>query len=299
VKLRPAAEAIAEALEVSNSASGGKGEAVLVTSRHGQGRIVCSTLGHDLSAMQEQEFIAGFAQGVEWAATGAVTRPGASVNPGTTAGKVRALVITGGHDHETSFYSLFEGYKDLSRVPVSSSAMAFQKDVRGKYDVIVMYDFSRDLDATGRKNLREFIEHGGGVVVLHHALLNYQDWPWWSEEAVGGSYRLKTEGNRPSSTVKDGQSMFVTPETEHPITRGIGPFHVVDEAYKRMCFSTRVTPLLSTDQSTSDRLLAWIGPSAAFRVVAIQLGHGPAIFQHPAYRSLVHNAMLWAAGTIQ
>ena len=28
---------------------------------------------------------------------------------------MRALLITGGHDHETSFYSLFEGYKDLAR----------------------------------------------------------------------------------------------------------------------------------------------------------------------------------------
>ena len=33
-----------------------------------------------------------------------------------------------------------------------------------------MYDFSRELDETGKKNLRDFVESGKGVVVLHHAL---------------------------------------------------------------------------------------------------------------------------------
>ena len=86
-----------------------------------------------------------------------------------------------------------------------------------------MYDFSRDLDETGKKNLRDFVESGKGIVVLHHALLNYQKWPWWYEEVVGGSYRLKREGDVPSSTVKDDQQIFVTPDGEHPITAGIGP----------------------------------------------------------------------------
>ena len=31
----------------------------------------------------------------------------------TDAAPVRALLITGGHEHETSFYTLFDGYKDL------------------------------------------------------------------------------------------------------------------------------------------------------------------------------------------
>jgi type 1 glutamine amidotransferase len=42
--------------------------------------------------------------------------------------------------------------------------------------------------------------------------------------------------------------------------------------------------------------LAWIGPCRTSRVVAIQLGHGPTIFDHPSYRALVRNAIVWAAG---
>jgi type 1 glutamine amidotransferase len=219
------------------------------------------------------------------------------VQPG--AGAVRALLLTGGHDHETSFYTLFHGYEDLARLPVTSSTTAFQSDLRGKYDVLIMYDFSRDLPETGKKHLREFVESGKGIVVLHHALLNYQSWPWWYEDVVGGSYRLRREADIPASTYKGDQRIFVAPEGEHPITRGLGSFEVVDETYKHMWFSRKVRSLLTTDNPQGDRLLAWIGPCATSRVVAIQLGHGPTVFSHPAYRKLVHNAILWSAGRLK
>jgi type 1 glutamine amidotransferase len=129
--------------------------------------------------------------------------------------------------------------------------------------------------------------------------LNYQEWPWWYEDVVGGSYRLKPEGGNPSSTVKDAQQIFVSLEGKHPITDGLGRFHIVDETYKRMRISHRIRPLLSTDNPTSDRFLAWIGPSARSRVVAIQLGHGHTAHNHPSYRTLVHRAILWSAGRLQ
>jgi type 1 glutamine amidotransferase len=214
------------------------------------------------------------------------------------ADAVRGLLLTGGHDHETSFYTLFHGYEDLARMPVSSSTTAFQSDLRGKYDVLIMYDFSRDLTETGKKNLRAFVESGKGVVVLHHALLNYQAWPWWYEDVVGGSYRLGREGGMPASVYKGDQKIFVAPEGKHPITGGLTPFHVLDETYKHMWLSPKIRPLLITDNPNGDRFLAWIGPCATSRVVAIQLGHGPTVFSHPSYRALVHNAILWSAGRL-
>ena len=212
-----------------------------------------------------------------------------------SSGSMRGLLITGGHEHEASFYTIFDGCKNLRSLPVTTSATAFKTDLRGKYDVLVMYDFTRDMDEASRKNLRDFVESGGGVVVLHHALLNYQNWDWWTGQAVGGSYRLSREGDRPSSGVKNNQQISVSLAQEHPITSGIAPFHIEDETYKNMKFAKRVRPLLTTDNPTSDTNLAWIGPDERFRVVAIQLGHGPTAFGNPAYRTLVHNAITWAA----
>jgi type 1 glutamine amidotransferase len=288
----PAAQVIATAL----GKDGGKDEPVLLASGHGKGRVVCMALGHDRAAMHEQEFIATFARASEWAATGAVTLPADLGLPRPNADAVKGLLITGGHDHEAAFYTVFDGYKDLDWIPVVTSATAFKDDLRGKYDVVIMYDFSRDLDDAGKKNLRDFVEGGGGVVVLHHALLNYQNWTWWDDDTVGGSYRLTRDGNTPSSSVKDHQQIFVTPAGDHPVTAGIGPFHIQDEAYKNMRMSPKIRPLLTTDNPACDTNLAWVGPRDGSRVVAIQLGHGHSAFGHPSYRLLVHNAILWAAG---
>lgn len=240
-------------------------------------------------------FLAGLVPGLPvWGTNNMPARD--SLRPEDT---VRALLITGGHDHEVSFYSLFYGYKDLGRLPVSSSDIAFQSDLRGKYDVLIMYDFTRDLNETGRKNLRDFVENGKGIIVLHHALLNYQKWPWWYEEVVGGSYRLQKEGDNPSSSYNEGQQISVDLGEKHPITASLKPFHVEDETYKNMWLSTRVRPLLITNNPTSDRVVAWIGPCTTSRVVAIQLGHGPTIFSNPEYRTIVHNAILWSAGRLK
>jgi hypothetical protein len=208
------------------------------------------------------------------------------------AGAVRALLLTGGHDHEAAFYSLFD---DIDGLPVDTAVNAFKRDLRGKYDVLIMYDFTRDLDGPGRKNLRDFVESGGGVVVLHHALLNYQTWAWWSEEVVGGRYRLQREGGIPSSSVKNNQQLSVAPAVVHPVLDGIAPFRIQDETYRGMYFSPKIRPLLTTDNPASDVSLAWIGPCQTSRVVAIQLGHGRSAFGHPSYRALVHNAVRWVA----
>ncbi len=213
-----------------------------------------------------------------------------------SSGSIRGLLITGGHDHEAAFYSIFDGCKDLASLPVVTSAAAFKTDLRGKYDVLIMYDFTRELDETGMKNLRDFVESGGGVVVLHHALLDYQKWDWWTDQAVGGSYRLSREGDRPSSSVKNNQHISVSLGEKHPITAGIAPFQIEDETYKSMRFSPGVHPLLTTDHPASDTNLAWIGPGERFRVVAIQLGHGRTAYGNASYRTLVHNAIRWAAG---
>ena len=56
--------------------------------------------------------------------------------PQPTSPPIRALLITGGHEHDIGFYSIFESYKDAVQITVSSSNIAFAKDFRDKYDVL-------------------------------------------------------------------------------------------------------------------------------------------------------------------
>jgi hypothetical protein len=274
-------------------------EALLFASDHGKGRVFGTALGHDVGAMQEKAFITTFLRGAEWAACGKVTLPTEIALPGPSTNGVRVLVITGGHDHEAAFYGLFDGYQDIGWPPVSDSTLAFKQDIRAKYDVLVLYDFTRDLDDKGKKNLRDFVESGKGVVVLHHGILNFQNWPWWYEEVVGGLYRLESKGGIPNSTVKFGEEHWITAAGRHPITDGITPFHVTDETYKGLFISPNIKPLLLTDNPTSDRTVAWIGPCTTSKVVFIQLGHDHLPFRHPSYRALVHNSILWTADKLK
>ncbi|WP_165219853.1 ThuA domain-containing protein [Aquisphaera insulae] len=271
---------------------------VLTALSLGKGRIVRMALGHDPGALQEPTFVRAFARAASWAIDGDVSIPDETGTTTPKAPAIRGLVITGGHFHEAAFFQLFADMPELKYLPIEQ-AEALRSDLKGKYDVVIFYDFEREADDAMKKHVREFVEAGKGVVVLHHALLNFQHWDWWCNEVVGGSYRLSNEGGKPSSAVKDAQDFYLTPKADHPITAGLAPFHLVDEAYRRMRFSEKVTPLLTTDAPASDPSVAWVGPGPSYRVVAIQLGHGQTAFGHPSYRALVHNAILWAAGRLK
>lgn len=43
------------------------------TNRYGEGRVFCTTLGHDIDTMRRIGFLTMLVRGAEWAATGTVT----------------------------------------------------------------------------------------------------------------------------------------------------------------------------------------------------------------------------------
>lgn len=298
MKFLPSTHILAVAYDDPKFGGTGQDEPMLCANQYGQGRVFYTALGHDLAAMSEAGFINTFVRGTEWSASGRVALPPdvASMRPASPP--LRTLVVTGGHDYETSFYSLFEGFEDVAWVHAATNTEAFKSDIRGSFDVLVLYDMSANLDEKGRANLKSFVESGKGLVALHHAIADYQDWPWWHREVVGGRYLLQPADGMPASTYKHDEEIFVTPAMNHPITAGIGPMHLWDETYKGMWISPDVKVLLKSNNPTSDASVAWISPYARSRVVYIQLGHDHAAHRHPAYRALVHNAILWSAGRL-
>ncbi len=210
---------------------------------------------------------------------------------------LRLLVVTGGHDYPTSFYTVFE-QPDLAWDHAVSNEDAFRQDLRGRYDVLVLYDGSSKISPEAQAHFREFVDAGGGVVVLHHALIDYQDSDWYRDLA-GGRYLLDSAGGRPASTYLHDQDMNIHVATPHPITRGLSLTRIHDEAYKGMWIAPTDTILLTTDNPHSDGPVAWISANAPARVVYIQLGHGPDAHHDPGYRALVRNAALWVAGRLE
>lgn len=209
------------------------------------------------------------------------------------ADAIRALLVTGGHDHDAEFYAVFDdaGIKTV----VDPHPAVFGGDIRKRADVLVLYDMMRSLDEKRRTNLRNFVESGKGVVVLHHAIGDNVDWPWWYEEVVGGRYLFEPVNGKASSYRHD-EEQTIRVALAHPITKGLGTFRLFDETYKDLWISPKVKVLLRSDNPTSDGPVAWLSPYAKSRVVYIQLGHDRNANLHPMYQQLVRNAIRWAAG---
>jgi type 1 glutamine amidotransferase len=217
---------------------------------------------------------------------------GLPVLPAPPADPVRVLLVTGGHEHDVEFYRLFQD--PTWRVTVDPHPAAFTRDLRQRFDVVVLYDMVRTLDEPRQRHLRDFVESGRGVVALHHAICANVDWPWWVEEVLGGRYLFEPVNGRQSSYLHD-RPQRITPVLDHPVTKGIGPFQIVDETYKNLWISPRARVLLRSDDPTSDGPVAWLGPHPRARVVYLQLGHDRLAHLNPAYRQLVGQSVRWAA----
>ncbi len=297
--LRPSARVLARAFSDPKMGGTGKEEPVLWVVPFGHGRVVHTTLGHDTAAMYQPGFATAFARSVEWAATGAVTLPAKlHAGPAIREDAVRLLVVTGGHSYPVSFYTLFEGHEDIRWWHACSQVEAFTPKMQERYDVVVLHDMYERIGKAERANLQAFVNGGGGVVSIHHSIVDYTSWPWWYEEVTGGKFFTQRSGSLPKSQYKDDVHLIariVPPAAAHPVVRGVGPLALVDEAYRGMWLSPKITPLMETDNPYNDRPVVYVGPHTKARVVYIQFGHGDSTMRHPGYRRLVRNAILWTA----
>ena len=211
------------------------------------------------------------------------------------AAPIRVQITTGGHPHDVSFYRMFDGRDDLA-ITVNPHPSAFRRPLQKFVDVLVLYDLDDVTDEKEQQNIRTFLEGGGGLVVLHHALADSWQWKWWYEDVVGGRFLMGKEGDMPRSVAKAPVTLEVRPVAKHPVLDGVGTLKLDDEGYKGMYLSPQSKVLMETQNPDNDKAVVWIGPWRKSRVVAIQVGHGPGAHNDPGYRRLVLNAIVWAAG---
>jgi type 1 glutamine amidotransferase len=231
-----------------------------------------------------------------WLGATALTVHATGAQTHSQARAIRVLLVTGGHDHEPSFYSIFERMQGVV-ANVDPHPGAYRADFTMRYDVLALYDLVQldQIDEARRRNLQKFVESGKGLVVLHHGLCSYNQWEWWWRDVTGVRYLQQPEANQPASTYKHDENLTITPVRPHPVLTGIDVMHMTDETYKGMWISRSNTVLLRTDNATSDGPVAWISAYEKSRVVVIQPGHGREAHMHAGYNRLVRNATFWAA----
>lgn len=213
---------------------------------------------------------------------------------------MNVLVITGGHGYDTlsfnSFFNELEGINTtLLMQPEANLAIGSGK--ADGFDVLVFYDSWQQISEQEKQGYQQLLDKGTGMVFMHHALVSYQQWPEFTQ-IIGGKYRhpdYETDEEQHSDYRHD-ILMHVVANPDHPVTEDIGEFEIFDEGYMNLEILSMVTPLLETNHPYSDELIGWAHQVRNSNIVYLLPGHAAPAFENTTYRSIIVNAIKWAAG---
>jgi type 1 glutamine amidotransferase len=211
---------------------------------------------------------------------------------------LKVAFVTGGHDYEHDKF--MEMWKSMEGMEVTHLAQAddseiFETILPWDYDVIVLYNMSQKISEKRQNNLKQLISNGIGLVAMHHNLGAFQGFADY-KTIIGGKFFLQAEGNQPQGAYKHGVDVKVQiADKNHPITQGLNDFTINDETYKNLWHAEDNHVLLTTEEPTSDKALAWTREYGNGNVCAIALGHDGMAYADPNFRKLVAQAIQWAA----
>jgi type 1 glutamine amidotransferase len=214
---------------------------------------------------------------------------------------IRVLVITGGHSYqEEPFNQMFAGLgKGISFKVVSfpEAFTMFSPEKRDQYDVLVFYHMWQKITEDEAKNFSECIRGGKPLVVLHHSICAFDDWPEYIS-IIGGKYFHKptvVNGKEyPVCTYKHDLTFTVkVVDSTHPVTKGLREFEVLDETYSGYYVDPGVKTLLTTTETSSTPVIGWTKKYGKAQVVSLQSGHDANTFGNPDFRRLLRQAILW------
>jgi hypothetical protein len=214
---------------------------------------------------------------------------------------IRILVITGGHSYKVEeFNQMLASLGPQITYQVAELPSAFEMfkpSNRDKYDVLVFYHMWQTITDEQAKIFADCIRQGKPVVVLHHSICAFDDWPeYWN--IIGGKYFHKpTTFNGKEyaacSYIHDIHFDVKIAEKKHPVTKGLKDFPIFDETYKGYYVEEGVTPLLTTDEPSSTPTIGWAKQYGKSRIVVLQSGHDVPTFENPNFRKLLKQAIEW------
>ena len=219
------------------------------------------------------------------------------------ATKTKVLVVTGGHGFEREpFFKMFSDNTAIEFTAAEHSktnASVYDRDDLLHYEVVVLYDMPQNITDSQKAKFKALFDKGVGLVVLHHALVSYQNWPEY-EQIIGGRYQ-EPDPRKPGVVTDaagwqhDVDFPIIILGTNHPVTTGLKNFDVHDEIYWGFRVGNDVTPLITTTYPKSGKPLGWARTQGKSRVVYLQLGHGKEAFENENYRRLVAQSIGWTA----
>jgi uncharacterized protein len=221
----------------------------------------------------------------------------------STEQRLRLLIVTGGHEFEEgAFFRMFNEMEGVSWTHVrfqQDAERSLKPENSGTYDVAVFYDMNQSYEPHYRDWLK-VLEKGKPAVFLHHALGSYADWDLYGE-ILGGRANFSGKDVKwaPKAAFQHDVNFRVKiADPNHPITKGLRDFEILDETYNHYIVNKGVHVLLTADHPTSGKVIGWTHRYKNSPVVYLQLGHGPSAYENPNFRTLVSRSIRWVAGQL-
>jgi len=210
---------------------------------------------------------------------------------------LQAAVLVENHPYDVvEFQKMLDSFADC-KFYVQPVDLFVQDSVnKNNYDTVLWYNINWDPpkeDGVLRKYLEEEIgETTQGIVLIHHALLNFQNWDPYTQ--ICG---LRERGaNTGFKYTQNETVMSHILDHDHPITKGIPDFTITDETYSiGEPEEPGNTVLISTDNKTSMRNLAWTRQFKKSRVFSYASGHDGKVYRDENYRKIINQALRWTA----
>ena len=220
------------------------------------------------------------------------------------AGKRKVLIIAGGSSHD---FGKFFGEIDGATLRAAGFSVNYTEDrdqatAELRHADVAVISVNRQFFDTPdyRKALFDFAAAGKGLVMLHPGTwYAFPAWPELNASIVGG-------GARGHDRIAKFSVNAVQPA--HPIMKGVpASFDVEDELYylnaepeKIPAGAARMEVLAETSPSVKFKKphpAVWTTAHPTARIVGITLGHDERVHDHPAFKTLLVNAVTWAAGS--
>ena len=206
---------------------------------------------------------------------------------------VKAVVLTGGHAYDVpNFQKLFQSLEGVqTTIQTMDQFVASPVEVRDGFNVVLFYHM---LMPVPQGPAKEALEHLGsteqGLLVLHHALLAYPQWQVWTD--------IMGIANRKFGYYHDQKLHINVVNAQHPITKGLKSWDMLDESYTMADAGEGSEILLNTDHPKSMKTLGWARQYKKSRVFCCESGHDNQTWVDPNFREVLRRGLLWCAKRI-
>lgn len=130
----------------------------------------------------------------------------------------------------------------------------------------------------------EFVQRGGGLLVVHAGAARYENLPALNA-LIGGAFVRHP----------DPCMVTVEPAAGRVLTRDVKSFSATDEHYFARLDDARAEVFLRAKSAHGVQPAGWARTEGAGRVCVLTPGHSVDVWRHPEFQKLLFNALHWTA----